>query len=65
MRKGSNPPPRAEIFLFFVGLLQRFKFEPAGGGEGGIEIGSVHGITRSAVTRDPIRVTRIDHGNDV
>ena len=50
---------RAEIFLFFVGLLQRFKFEPAGGKDE-IHIGSHHGITRSAVSRDPIKVTRID-----
>lgn len=54
--------PRAEIFLFFVGLLQRFKFEP-GGGKDEIEIGSVHGITRSALSRDPIKVTQIDHGS--
>ena len=48
----------AEVFLFFMGLLQRFCFEP-GVDRALMEIGSVHGLTRSVLSKDPIAVMRV------
>ena len=49
---------KAELFLFFVGLIQRFHFEAIEKGEK-IEIVAQPGVSRTPLPTNPIAVTKI------
>ena len=49
---------KAELFLFFVGLIQKFHFEAIHQGEE-IEITAKSGISRTPLPTNPIKVTKL------